>query len=468
MKTEPNVIIVGGGITGLTAAYRLQQLQPHLSLTLLEADAHWGGKLRTEKIGEYRLEAAPDCFLSRKQAGIHLCEELGLASELHGRLAASQNAYVLRHGRLHTLPEGLSGMIPTNTQALLNHSLLSPAGANRVAEEPNIPAQTDGQDESVASFMTRRLGTEAFENIIEPLMAGIYAGRADLLSLQATFPQLQQIEQQHGSLLKGLGQTAPAEGRYPAFVSLPKGIQQLVDALLLRLRQVDKQLNTRVQKVRQLGEKWQLTLSTGEVLTAEAVILAIPAFAIAQLLADSAPDLAEVHAQIPYVSTALVNFAFFSDELPVLPDGYGYVTPLVEGRKALACTWTSQKWPGRAPLGRVLLRVYLGRYGEEDVTQYDDGELIALARQEIAEVNGITANPHLTRIYRWPRALPQYTLGHPGRLAHIDQLLPHYPGLFVAGAAYRGVGIPDCIREGDNSGRAVSAWLGELLPAGGM
>ena len=456
-----DLIVVGGGIAGLTAVYRANQLAPRWRIALLEAGDKWGGKIATDYIDGLVIEAGPDCFLSRKPRGMGLAAELGLSDELQGRQPASQTAYVLRHGRLHPLPAGLTGMIPTNLDALYESDLLSEAGAERVAAEADLPPAPETQgDESVAAFMRRRLGAEAFDNLIEPLMGGIYAGQAEQLSLAATFPQLRELEKAHGSLLGGLtartavstpNPNAPDEPP-PPFVALRDGMGRLVQRLGERLAsqpQIERHLNTAVTALHRTEQGDWVVEAEDKSWATRRVILATPAFVTAVLLAETAPPLAQAHAAIPYASTALVNFAFRSVNIPLLPPGYGYVIPQVEERDALACTWSSQKWANRAPADQTLLRVYLGRYGQADVTALSDDALITMAQAEIAETLNITAVPRFTRVYRWPNALPQYNLGHLDHLAQIETSLRDYPGLYLAGAAYRGVGIPDCIASGE-------------------
>ncbi|MCB0036271.1 MAG: protoporphyrinogen oxidase [Anaerolineales bacterium] len=469
-----DLVIIGGGVTGLAAAYRAHQQNPLLKITLLEASDYLGGKIMTEEINGFTLEGGPDCFLSRKPRGIGLCEALGVTAELQGRKPAEHKAYVWRNGRLHTLPEGLSGMIPTQLEPLLNHTLLTPEGAQRVAQEPEIPVKESDEDEAVGTFVSRRFGREAFENLIEPLMGGIYAGQADQLSLEATFPQLRQVELKHGSLIKGLGNnTAAQDVYYPPFVSFKQGMVGLVQHIVERLGDsVSIYLNTKATQIKQTAAgDWLITTQDNqskmpldatlrpENLKSKTLILATPAFINAKLLSEVAPQAAVAHAEIPYASTALVNFAYDTAALPKLPEGYGYVTPQVEKRDALACTWTSQKWDHRAPEGKTLLRVYIGRYGEGDVTKLNDDTLVDIAQREIRETLGITAAPQLRHIFRWPNGLPQYNLGHLERLQRIDEELGQLSGLYVAGAAYNGVGIPDCIKSGEAAAEKVLAIL---------
>ncbi|RIK36091.1 MAG: protoporphyrinogen oxidase [Chloroflexi bacterium] len=453
------IVIIGGGIAGLAAAYRCEQVAGgDVAVTLIEREPRLGGKILTERADGFVVEGAPDSFLSRKPRGVGLCQELGLASQLHGRRPEHEKTFVRRHGQLHRLPSGLTGMIPTNLDALSNSTLISPAGRNRLAQEATLPPVPANGDESVAHFVTRRLGSEVYEQLVEPLMSGIYAGDGDQLSLAATFPQLRQLELKHGSLLRGLTASASSQTQnppYPPFVSLPGGMATLVETIQARLSRTVFRTGVAVECVCRQGNGYSVALGDGATVAADAVILATPAFVTARLLADLDPLLADLHAQIPYASAAIVSLAFAERDLSHPLDGYGYVIPQVEGTDLLACTWTSSKWDGRVPAGHALLRVYAGRYGRRDVTQLSDDELLELARAEVESTLGVTALPNRMWIHRWPNAMPQYLLGHPERLAQIEQRLAQTPGLFLAGAAYRGVGIPDCIESGERAAAAA-------------
>jgi oxygen-dependent protoporphyrinogen oxidase len=459
-----DVVIVGGGITGLVAAYRLRQVAPEVDITLIEATGHLGGKIGTERPDGFVLEWGPDCFLSRKPGGIGLCEELGIADELVGRDEAYNRTYVLRHGRLHPLPEGLTGMIPSNLEALSHSTLLSEAAKERIGQEPELPPEPENGDESVAAFISRRLGQEALANLVEPLMAGIYAGQVDQLSLAATFPQLRQLELRYGSLLNGLSYQPPATNPYPPFVSFPNGMQTLVERLVQRLEGVNIWRETAVTGIKKTVSggcciRYRLSL-IGEQLAVNSihcsvVVVTTPAYVSSQLVQTLDPELAGVLREIPYASTALVNLAYEEVDMPELA-GYGYLIPQAEGREALACTWSSRKWQNRAPAGKVLLRLYIGRYGDGDVTAYDDDHLLTIAQTELQQTLAITAKPLFHRIVRYPQAMPQYTLGHLERLARIEERLTQHPGLFLAGAAFQGVGLPDCIVSAETAvSRAV-------------
>ena len=449
------VVVVGGGIAGLAAARRLELVAPVAEIVLVESDSVLGGKLRTEHVDGFVIEAAADSFLSRKERGIGLVEELGLSSELIGRRPEHHHTFV-RHGDdLHPLPEGLTGMIPTDLDALERSELLSPQGRARFAAEGEVPPASGDEDESVASFVSRRFGREAYESLVEPLMTGIYGGDGEQLSLRATFPQLRMLELEHGSILRGLSAASPSD--LPPFVSFRSGLASLVAAVVEGFEDTERILGRAATRVTRRGAGYELELADGNPIESDGVVVATPAFVTAELLADLDPELAAAHAAIPYASSVVVTLAFSrADVLPL--DGYGYVVPRVEGTDVLACTWSSQKWEERAPEGSVLIRVYAGRFGGRDLTADSDDDLVALARAEVG-LGGVVAEPVLARVHRWPRGMPQYVLGHPERLARIDAALSEHPGLALAGAAYRGVGIPDCIRSGELAAESVARAL---------
>jgi len=452
------VAVIGGGIAGLAAARRLTELVTSDDRSehpvLVERERSVGGKLLTEHVGGFVIEAGADSFLSRKERGVGLCEELGLRHELVGRRPEHARTFVRRGRELHPLPEGLTGMIPTNLDALSESALLSADGKARLAAEVDIPPELDRGDESIASFVSRRLGPEAYGNLIEPLMTGILGGDGEQLSLRATFPQLRELELDHGSVLRGLGETSASE-RYPPFLTLGSGMDSLVRALFNALEnRIGSAVGDTAVSLRRQRDRYVVELGDRSTIDADGVIIAVPAFAATPLLAGVDRELAELHAGIPYASSAIVTLAYREEDVSHPLDGYGYVVPRTEGTDVLACTWTSRKWEGRAPDGAVLVRVYAGRFGRRDVTKMRDRKLLGLAREELALL-GISADPTLTRIHRWPRGMPQYVMGHPERLERIDERLAEIPGLALAGAAYRGVGIPDCIHSGEVAAESV-------------
>jgi protoporphyrinogen/coproporphyrinogen III oxidase len=445
------VVVVGGGIAGLAAARRLESTAGDVDVVLVESDDVLGGKIRTERVAGFVIEAAPDSFLSRKERGVGLCEELGLGPELVGRRPEHRGSFVRRGDELHPFPEGLTGMIPTNLEALDASELLSAEGKARFAAERDVPARTADEDESVEGFVSRRFGREAYDALVEPLMTGIYGGDGEQLSLAATFPQLRAIEVEHGSVLRGLPTTT--RGETPPFLSLRGGMDVLVAALRSHLERTQIRTECTVVRILRRPSGFGVELESGETIETAGVISAAPAFVTAVLLAELDGEFAATLAAIPYASSSVVTLAYArADVVPL--DGYGYVVPRSEGSDVLACTWSSQKWEHRAPEGSVLVRVYVGRFGSRDVTSDTDDALVALARDEIAFL-GVSAEPLLVRVHRWPFGMPQYVIGHLDRLERIESALRAHPGLALAGAAYRGVGIPDCIASGELAAESV-------------
>ena len=451
--------IIGGGIAGLSAAYYATKKLPNAQITLIEASDQWGGKITTDRVtfddGTFIIEGGPDTFLATKPWGVALCKELGLGERLHGTNPKTKNTYVLHRDKLEPLPDGLAMMIPTNVQSILKSNLVSWFGKARMGFDFLQPAKTVNGDESLGTFVSRRLGREAYENLIEPLMSGIYAGDGDQLSLASTFPYLRDLELKHGSLARGaLKMRAQSNGKVQgsrsAFLTPTTGLAEIVEALVenLKSNNVDLRLNSNVQTLKRSNvQTWDVVLDNGDVIESDAVILATPAYVSGQLLASSDPKLASTLTSIPYASTATVSLAYRQSDLPKPLDGYGYVIPRREGRKALACTWTSTKFPHRAPDGYALIRVFVGRAGQD--IPWDENELLELAKEEVKLTSGVTAEPMLSRVFMWDKAMPQYNLGHPEKLKQIDAALENHPGLALAGNGYRGIGIPDCIHSGE-------------------
>jgi oxygen-dependent protoporphyrinogen oxidase len=467
-----HAVVLGGGITGLAAAHRLLQLDvpPGLRVTLVEADVRLGGKIVTERSDGFLIEGGPDSFLATKPRGIGLCTELGIGVrpqlQLVGVTPQRRRAFVLWHGRLHDLPEGLSGLVPTRLAPLARSSLLSPLGKARVALDYVLPARRDGGDESLGGFIRRRLGREAWERLVEPLMAGIYAADGDQLSLAATFPQLRDAERRYGGLIKGVlaaRRLAPAPVPAPesAFLTPAGGLDTLVTALEQRLRDGQAALMRGVAAaaVMPSGSGFAVRLAAGGSIEADAVIVATPAYATADLLADFDPGLSAELAAIPHASTAIVTLAYRREVISHPLDGHGYVIPRAAGSPILACTWSSRKWADRASEGYELIRVFIGRAGQENVLTADDESLVALAVQEVAARLGVTAPASLTRVRRWPRGMPQYLLGHPERVDRIEAACRKHAGLYLAGNAFHGVGLPDCIASGERAADAAAAHL---------
>jgi oxygen-dependent protoporphyrinogen oxidase len=444
------IVIVGGGITGLACAQRLAGAGA--PFTLVERDDRLGGKILSHRVDGFLVEGGPDCFLSSKPGGMALTRALGIDGLLQGTDPAHRGSFVKRGGRLHPLPEGVTGLVPSRLRPLLTTRLLSPAGRLRAGLEALMPRGGGGREESIAQFASRRFGVEAYRWVVEPLLSGIYAGDGAHLSLAATFPQLALAERESGGVLRsawrGKGGAPRDRG---GFLSLPDGLEQLVRAVVARLSTAGLRLGTGVRAVTAWGTGFRVRLEDGRTLDADQVILATPSYVSADMVGDLAPALAQELSGIPFVSAATVSVAFpRAADLPRLR-GTGYVCPRAEGGPAVAVTWVSNKFRGRCPEGAALVRVFLGRSGDEGWADEPDGTLIAAARRELAQVSGVEAQPVWARVFRWPKGLPQYVLGHLDRVERIATALRGIPGLQVAGASYHGVGIPDCITSGWNA-----------------
>jgi protoporphyrinogen/coproporphyrinogen III oxidase len=465
-----HIIVIGGGIAGLSAAYYASKI-PEVQVTLLESSDHWGGKITTERVafddGQFIIEGGPDTFLATKPWGVALCKELGLGDRLHGTNPHKKSTYVLNRNRLLPLPDGLAMMIPTNIEAILKSRLVSWFSKVRMGLDLVLPAKTVNGDESLGAFVSRRLGREAYENLIEPLMSGIYAGDGDQLSLASTFPYLRDLELKYGSLARGaLKMRAQSNGKSvqgsrSAFLTPNTGLAEIVEKLVEHLTSnaVELKLNTKVTRITNYQSHDRVELASGEMLEADSVILAAPAYVSGALLASLDPSLAADLQSIPYASTATVSLAYRLRDVPRDLDGFGYVIPRREGRRALACTWTSTKFPHRAPEGYALIRVFVGRAGQD--IPWSEAELLLLAKEELSLTLGIKTEPILHRVFLWDKAMPQYNLGHPEILQRIERALERHPRLALAGNGYRGIGIPDCIHSGELAAHKIVALRAE-------
>ncbi|HEX4561787.1 MAG TPA: protoporphyrinogen oxidase [Gemmatimonadales bacterium] len=454
------VVIVGGGIAGLAAAQRLTAAD--IPCAVLERDHRPGGKIVSQSVGGFLVEGGPDCFLSSKPGGMALARTLGIDGLLHGTDSAHRGTFVKRGGRLHPLPEGITGLVPSRLGPLLTTRLLTPAGRIRAGLEAFVRGRTGGGDESIAQFASRRFGAEAYRWVVEPLLSGVYAGDGAQLSLSATFPQLARAEREGGGVLRSTWRTGggTSQGERGGFLSFPDGMEQLVRSTVARLPPSTLRLGEGVVSISTGGEGFRISCADGAVAGADHVILATPAFVSAELVEDLSPSLSIELSRIPFVSSATVTLAY--RDAPAFR-GTGYVCPRAEGGPVVAVTWASNKYRGRAPAGAALARVFLGRSGDEGWVDESDDVLIAEAREELAQVCGVEGEPVLGRVFRWPRGLPQYVIGHLERVERIAAQVRRIPGLHLAGASYRGVGIPDCIASG---WAAADAVLGALrIPA---
>ena len=465
-RSVPRIAVIGGGISGLAAAHRLVELsRAHglpIDLRLLEARARLGGVIDTERAGGFVIEAGPDSFLSEKPAALRLCERLGIAARLVGTREEFRRTYVVRGGTLQPLPDGFLLMAPTRFWPLVTTPLFSWAGKLRMALDLFLPRRAAVADESLTSFVTRRLGREALERVAQPLVGGIYTADPDRLSLAATMPRFIEMERAERSLILAMWRqrrraaAAPEDGsgaRWSLFLSFDTGLQCLVEQLAQRLPEGVVRLEQAVRTLERTPTGWRIDGG----LECDAVVLALPAYVAAGLLRGVDAVLADELAAIPYASSAIVNLAFRREDIPFPLDGFGFVVPHTEGRALLAATFSSLKYPGRAPAEFVLVRAFVGGALRPELLELGDTELLARVRAELAELLGVRALPHLTRIARWPQAMPQYHIGHLQRVARIGARVAALPGLHLAGNAYSGVGIPDCIRSGEEAAEAALA-----------
>lgn len=447
------IAIIGGGISGLSAAWFAQKRG--LDYTLIESSQRWGGKLQTEKIEGFVVEGGADSFLATKPWAAQLARELGLGERLLGTNDQLRTIYILHQGQPVALPDGMQLIVPTKLWPFLQSPLLSLPGKLRMGLDWLLPPRTDPADETIGSFVRRRFGQEALERLGEPLLSGIYSGESERQSLLATFPRYRELETEFGSLIRGtLAQKAKQAqaskgGKRPSmFQSFPGGTQELVDALVSKLTGPLK-LNTAVTALTQTSAGYTLTLSDGTTLDAAQVIVTTPASVAATLVAPFAPRVAEQLELMRAVSTGTLSLGFHTDEIKHPLNGFGMVIPLRERRPINALTISSIKFPSRAPDGQALVRVFFGGSRTPETLEKTDDEILAMAREQLQDILGITAEPLFHRIFRWHNANPQYDAGHLDRITVLEKSLP--PGLHLTGCAYRGVGIPDCIHQAEET-----------------
>lgn len=483
---KQHIAIIGGGIAGLSTAYYLQEGSrekgPDLHYTLLEGSSRWGGKILTEKVvgadqsvrptedgfGEdpFIVEGGPDSFLTQKPWALQLARQLGLDDQLLGTNDEKRRVFVLNKGKPTPLPDGVLLIVPTKVMPFALSPLLSPLGKLRMGLDLFIPPKMDGQDETLADFIERRLGREALDKIAEPLMSGIYNAEAERQSLLATFPRFRGLEEKHGSLIKGMlasrrersngtGPKPSSQKPVSMFVSLNNGTEDLVQAIVNKL-DGDLRLGTAVESVKDDNGRYELILSDGSSLQADALILAVPSFIAGGLLQDLSPHAASQLGEIRYVSTGTISLAYRRDEVDLL-EGFGLVIPRSEGRSINAVTLTSAKFNHRAPADHVLLRVFFGGSRNPQMMDLADDQLVSTVLGELKVLLGIEAEPLFHRIYRWRQANPQYDVGHLNLVDSIEASLP--PRVYVTGSPYRGIGIPDCVHQGQQTAEQVAADL---------
>jgi protoporphyrinogen/coproporphyrinogen III oxidase len=446
------IAIVGGGIAGLSAAFYLEKARQGgapLQWTLFEKSDRLGGVIQTERRDNFVLEAGPDSFLTIKPEAARLCHELGIDDQLISSNDAERKTYILVKGRLVPIPQGLEFMVPTRVWPMATTPLFSFKTKLRMAAELFSSARKNASDESVGDFVRRHFGPEMVDRVAEPLLAGVYGGNAEHLSLRAVLPRFAEMEREHGSLvratLKAKAQARRGAKPQPLFSSLKNGMQQMVDALVRALPQSSIRLQQEDLAVRQVQVKgdWQIE-SAGINERFQAVLLAVPAPAAAGVLRQFHPALIEGLARIQYTSSVAVALAY--DEAG-LPPGHGFLVPRSEGRKIMACTFVHKKFSHRAPDGKKLLRCFFSSSRMPDLLTHSDEAFQQFARQELKEILGLTAEPIFARTFRWERAMAQYETGHLDRVAEMEKIVPAMPGFHIIGNSFHGIGVPDCIKS---------------------
>lgn len=463
LRTQPHVAVIGGGITGLAAAWALRQrVGAEAALTVLEAASRWGGKVETHVMpgpegGRFLADAGPESFITRKREAWDLAHALGLQDRLIDPGSEARNIYVLDAGR--------PLKVPLNPVDFVTSPLLTLGGKLRLLAEPFIPARRDDGDESLAEFASRRLGREAMEKFIGPILAGIYNTDPATQSVLTTSPVMREMEKENGSLVAGAlarmqaKRRARARGEQapPAFATFREGAQELVDALVARLGadlRCDLRLNAGARRLRRIDDQYEIELAEGEPLLADAVIVATPANAAAGLLRDAAPESAAGLARIRHTDIGTLSLAYRGADARLPFRLNGLMIPRREKRRIDALTWTSAKMPDRAPRGYELARVFFGA-GAPAMLTLDDAALLSAVRDELRALIGLDAAPIDYRVSRWPASFPQADVGHLDRVDEIERRLP--PGLFLAGSSYRGLGVPDCIRQGQAAAQLTAA-----------
>jgi protoporphyrinogen/coproporphyrinogen III oxidase len=468
------IAIIGGGISGLAAAFEVEERRragADIDYVLYESSARLGGVLRTDHIDGCIVEAGPDSFITEKPWATDLCRALGLGDQLIGSNDAERKTYILTHGRLVEMPDGLMFMVPTKILPTGLSTLFSWKTKLRMTQELFHPPRAvagneNSQDESVASFVERHYGSEMVDRLADPLLSGVYGGEAANLSVRAVLPRFAEMERTHGSLGRAMlaarkkMSAGPRKPAPPLFTSLRNGMQHLAETVVSRLTRSSLLTNAPVQAIQREADSWVVSAglqSDGF----DSVIIALPAAAAAQVLRIASPGLSAELAAIQYSSSITVGLGYDRDVRQSLPPGFGFLVPRSEGKKLLAATFVHNKFPHRAPDDRALLRCFFAGRNAEDVWALSDEQIVGIVRNELQQIlgpriTGLREEPLFARIYKWKSAMAQYDVGHLDRLERIERLRQQLPGVALAGNAYRGIGVPDCVRSGRDAAKQLA------------
>lgn len=452
------VIVIGGGITGLATAYYLQkearEKSIRLQVKLIEASERLGGVISTAKRDGFTIERGPDSIIARKKSALRLIEEVGLQDKIVSNTAGK--SFIYARGKLHTMPEGSFMGIPTKVAPFALSGLFSPLGKLRAAGDFILPKGKALPDQSLGAFFRRRLGDEVVENLIEPLLSGIYAGDIDELSLMALFPNFYDIEQKHGSLVVGLNKTMPkppktvkkVPSKKGMFISLNTGLEELIHQVEKRLHKDTVLKGTAVEKVEKLEKGYRVLFTSGEAEMADSVVIATDHFHARNMLSDY--SFMDVFKDMPANSVANVAMAFPKSAIEKDIEGTGFLVSRNSGFRITACTWTHKKWPGTAPEDMALLRCYVGKPDDQEAVDLSDEEIVELVLKDLNKTMNITVKPEFHIVTRWKKAMPQYTVGHLQKIQMVkENLSKELPGVFLAGGSFEGVGIPGCIDQAE-------------------
>jgi protoporphyrinogen/coproporphyrinogen III oxidase len=467
LEEKKKVVIIGGGITGISTAYYLQKEAREkglpIDVRLVEASHRLGGKIQTVVRDGFVIERGPDSYLERKQSATRLVKEAGMESKLVNNTAGK--SYVLVQERLHPMPGGSVMGIPTQLAPFVTTGLFSIQGKLRAAADFVLPKSNPVEDQPLGSFFRRRLGDEVVENLIEPLLSGIYAGDIDQMSLMATFPQFYQVEQKYGSLVLGMKKATPQAPKKTSetkskgiFLTLTSGLQSLVDGIEAKLETGSVLKGIRVDRIKKVDKGYKLELNNGENLKADAIVSAVPHHVTHAMFQQY--DFFDAFEQMPSTSVATVALAFPKEAVEKDINGTGFVVSRNSDYSITACTWTHKKWPHSCPEGSVLLRCYVGRPGDEAIVDLSDDELTRIVLEDLNKTMNITMDPDFVVVSRWKESMPQYTVGHKQRIQTINEhVAKELPGVFLAGASFEGLGIPDCIDQGEAAVKKVLQYL---------
>ncbi len=458
------IAIIGGGISALACAVSLKE--KGFDFKVFEKENSPGGKLLTEKIGGLTLEGGPDSYLPEKIWSVQLINKVGLASEMLCSNDEHKGTFIYSRGHLHPLPEGVMLMVPTMIMPLVRSGLISWPGKFRMGLELFVPPRKDHKDESLAEFVTRRLGKECLEKIAEPLVAGIHTSNPDNMSVRAIFPRFIDMEQKSGSLIKGMIDAMrkmphrnPSAPKMTYFMSLKEGMGELVRGCLSFIGEDRVITGTAVVAVGKQAGAYRVTFGDGSTEDFDAVVLSTPSHVTKDILNDLDQELCRLLAAIEWSSSATVSLAFHKEDIKRPLPGFGFIVPRVENRRINACTWTSIKWSYRAPADILLIRSFVGGGHHEELVSLNDQELLGAVREELGDIVDITAEPGFYKVYRWFKGMPKYTVGHLERMSAVDDKLRAHRGLLLIGCSYRGIGIGDCAKSGFDAAATIETMV---------